>query len=53
MENALHHLREIMGKLKLTVNKEKTRICRVPDGLEHGEEVCGVLFGTAAEKGRR
>ena len=31
-EAALHHLREIMGKLKLTVNEEKTRICRVPDG---------------------
>ncbi len=31
-ENALHRLREIMGKLKLTVNEEKTRICRVPDG---------------------
>src|SRR5206468_3405790 len=31
-ENALHHLHEIMGKLKLTVNEEKTRICRVPDG---------------------
>jgi len=31
-ENALHHLRAIMGKLKLTVNEEKTRICRVPDG---------------------
>jgi RNA-directed DNA polymerase len=31
-EKALHHLREIMGKLKLTVNEEKTRICRVPDG---------------------
>ena len=29
---ALHHLREIMGKLKLTVNEEKTRICKVPDG---------------------
>src|SRR5215469_6462314 len=28
----LHHLREIMGKLKLTVNEEKTRICRAPDG---------------------
>src|SRR6516225_2663851 len=25
-ESALHHLREIMGKLKLTVNEEKTRI---------------------------
>ncbi len=31
-ETALHHLREIMGKLKLTVNEEKTRICTVPDG---------------------
>ena len=30
-EKALHHLRAIMGKLKLTVNEEKTRICRVPD----------------------
>jgi hypothetical protein len=25
-------LREIMGKLKLTVNEDKTRICRVPEG---------------------
>src|SRR5436305_14302265 len=31
-ENALHNLREIMSKLKLTVNEEKTRICKVPDG---------------------
>ena len=31
-ETALHHLREIMGKLKLTVNEEKTRICAVPEG---------------------
>ncbi len=31
-ETALHHLRVIMGKLKLTVNEEKTRICKVPDG---------------------
>ena len=31
-EAALHHLRAIMGKLKLTVNEDKTRICRVPDG---------------------
>ena len=31
-EAALHHLREIMGKLKLTVNEEKTRICAVPEG---------------------
>lgn len=31
-EEALRQLRTIMGKLKLTVNEEKTRICRVPDG---------------------
>ncbi|WP_342240280.1 group II intron reverse transcriptase/maturase [Inquilinus sp. OTU3971] len=31
-EAALHHLREIMGKLKLTVNEDKTRICKVPEG---------------------
>ena len=31
-EEALHRLRELMGKLKLTVNEEKTRICKVPEG---------------------
>jgi hypothetical protein len=31
-EEALSRLREIMGKLKLTVNEGKTRICTVPDG---------------------
>jgi len=31
-ETALHHLREIMSKLKLTVNEDKTRVCTVPDG---------------------
>jgi RNA-directed DNA polymerase len=31
-ETALLRLRETMGKLKLTVNEEKTRICSVPDG---------------------
>jgi RNA-directed DNA polymerase len=30
-EEALRHLREIMGRLKLTVNEEKTRICKVPE----------------------
>src|SRR5450830_1953056 len=29
-EQALMKLREIMSKLKLTVNEEKTRICKVP-----------------------
>jgi group II intron reverse transcriptase/maturase len=31
-EEALQRLREIMGKLKLTVNEEKTRVCKVPEG---------------------
>src|SRR6266478_8127560 len=31
-EDALQQLREIMGKLKLKVNEEKTRICKVPEG---------------------
>src|SRR5271155_5066170 len=31
-EAALHHLREIMDKLKLTVNEDKTQICTVPEG---------------------
>jgi len=31
-EQALLKLREIMGRLKLTVNEEKTRICKVPEG---------------------
>src|SRR4029434_2421144 len=29
---ALARMRELMGKLKLTVNEEKTRICKVPEG---------------------
>ncbi|WP_159587740.1 group II intron reverse transcriptase/maturase [Chelativorans xinjiangense] len=31
-EAALQHLRAIMGKLKVTVNEDKTRICKVPEG---------------------
>jgi group II intron reverse transcriptase/maturase len=31
-EEALQSMREIMGKLQLTVNEEKTRICKVPEG---------------------
>jgi RNA-directed DNA polymerase len=31
-EEALQRMRELMGKLKLTVNAEKTRICTVPEG---------------------
>lgn len=31
-EDALSWMRAIMGKLKLTVNEEKTRICKVPEG---------------------
>jgi RNA-directed DNA polymerase len=31
-EEALQQLREITGKLKLKVNEEKTRICKIPEG---------------------
>jgi len=31
-EEALQQLRAIMSALKLTVNEEKTRICRIPEG---------------------
>lgn len=31
-EEALQWMRKIMGTLKLTVNEEKTRICKVPEG---------------------
>jgi RNA-directed DNA polymerase len=31
-EEALQQLRRVMGQLKLTVNEEKTRICRIPEG---------------------
>ncbi|KPK39420.1 MAG: group II intron reverse transcriptase/maturase [Phycisphaerae bacterium SG8_4] len=41
-EEALLRLREIMGKLKLTVNEEKTRICRVP---EETFDFLGYTFG--------
>jgi RNA-directed DNA polymerase len=30
-DEALPRMRELMGKLQLTVNEEKTRVCRVPD----------------------
>jgi group II intron reverse transcriptase/maturase len=41
-EEALSRMREIMGKLKLTVNEEKTRICKVPEGTF---DFLGYTFG--------
>lgn len=41
-EAALHHMRRIMEKLKLTVNEEKTRICKVPDEMF---DFLGYTFG--------
>ena len=41
-DEALQRLREIMGKLKLTVNEEKTRICKVP---EEEFDFLGYTFG--------
>ena len=39
---ALQRLREVMGRLKLTVNEEKTRICKVP---ESEFDFLGYTFG--------
>ena len=41
-EEALQRMREIMGKLKLTVNEEKTRICKIP---ESKFDFLGYTFG--------
>ena len=41
-EEALQQLRKIMSKLKLTVNEEKTRICKVP---EEEFDFLGYSFG--------
>ena len=41
-EEALLSMREIMGKLKLTVNEEKTRVCKIP---EQEFDFLGYTFG--------
>ena len=41
-EQALTRMRELMGRLKLTVNEEKTRICTVPEGTF---DFLGYTFG--------
>ena len=41
-EAALQHLRAIMDQLKLTVNEEKTRVCKVP---EETFDFLGYTFG--------
>src|SRR6266536_3085227 len=46
-EEALARMREIMGKLKLTVNEEKTRICKVP---EETFDFLGYTFGKLYSK---
>ena len=46
-EEALSRMREIMGKLKLTVNEEKTRICKVPQGQF---DFLGYTFGRVYSK---
>ena len=50
-EEALQRMREIMGRLKLTVNEEKTRICKAP---EEEFDFLGYTFGRrmSAETGK-
>ena len=43
---ALESLREIMGKLKLTVNEEKTRICKVPPSSVDESSLAMVMEST-------
>jgi hypothetical protein len=53
-EKPLHHLREIMGKLKLTVNEERTRICKVPDGeFDFLGYTFGRMYSPTTGKARR
>jgi RNA-directed DNA polymerase len=50
-EEALQRLREIMGKLKLTVNEEKTRICKVPEGqFDFLGHTFGLMYSARAGK---
>ena len=46
-EEALARMRELMSKLKLTVNEEKTRICKVPEGQF---DFLGYTFGRIYSK---
>jgi hypothetical protein len=50
-EEALQRMRELMSKLKLTVNEDKTRICTVPEGTF---DFLGFTFGRrySAQTGR-
>ncbi len=46
-DEALQQLRKIMSKLKLTVNEEKTRICKVPEGEF---DFLGYTFGRCTQR---
>jgi group II intron reverse transcriptase/maturase len=46
-QEALAHMRELMERLKLSVNEEKTRICKVPEGQF---DFLGYTFGQMYSK---
>jgi hypothetical protein len=53
-EEALQQMRLIMGKLKLTMNEEKTRICKVPEGeASSASWVSRLVGGTHPRPARR
>ena len=47
VDEALQQLRKIMSKLKLMVNEEKTRICKVP---EEEFDFLGYTFGRCIQR---
>jgi len=52
-EEALSRIREIIDKLKLTVNEEKTRICKVPEGeFDFRVYTFGRLYSATTGKAR-
>jgi len=52
-EEALQQLRAITGRLKLTINEEKTRICKVPEGeFDFLGYTCGRMYSARTGQAR-
>ena len=51
-EEASKRMREIMGKLKLTVNEDKTRICKIPEEFDFLGYTFGRLYSPTTGRAR-